>query len=164
MISVKRDSPGNVLIKQRRIGLDGKEFTYYKFRTMLMDAPEVGTDAVFNLSDDKRVTRFGRFLRYTALDEIPAIINVIKGDLSLVGPRPSFIYEYKLYNEEQKRRYSVKPGITGYWQTYGRENKIFTLDEINKIDLEYIDKRSLWLDFKILFKTFMMGLKKENAY
>jgi lipopolysaccharide/colanic/teichoic acid biosynthesis glycosyltransferase len=163
-ICIKISSPGPVFFMQRRIGLHGKEFRFLKFRTMRIDAIEQNTGAVFFLRNDSRITPIGRFLRKTALDELPSFFSVLIGDMSVIGPRPAFPLEINHYSVEQRKRLSVKPGITGYWQTFGRESGVTDLNKMIEMDLEYIENRSFWLDLKILFKTFWMSLSSKGAY
>jgi len=163
-IGIKFTSSGPIFFRQRRIGLAGKEYICLKFRTMTVDATEVHSGPVFAMQNDPRITPFGIFLRKTAIDELPALISVLKGDLSIVGPRSSFPLEIKHYTEEQKKRFCMKPGLTGYWQTYGRENGVTDFHKMIEMDLEYIKIRSLWLDLKIIFKTVGMSLSSRGAY
>lgn len=163
-IVIKLKSPGPIFFKQRRVGLAGKEFSYLKFRTMTFNAHELSTGPIFMLQKDPRITPFGRFLRMTALDELPALFSVIKGDMSLVGPRPSFPLEVNHYSGEQRKRFDGKPGLTGYWQTFGRERGISNPSQVIEMDLEYLTKQSLWLDLKIIWKTFVMSFSSRGAY
>lgn len=164
---LKIDSRGPIFFKQARLSLNGKEFMILKFRTMIVNAEKTGA-GLFNYSNDPRVTRFGHFLRNTSLDELPQLINVIKGDMSLVGPRPCVTYElgdYETLNRRYKRRFSVLPGITGYAQIKGR-NEI-TWDEKVNLDNEYIDlfiKRGILIDLIILVKTFSSVFKRNSIY
>lgn len=136
-----------VFFKQRRPGKDGKIFTMYKFRTMLNEKDKNGND----LPDMLRLTKFGMLLRSTSLDELPELINVLKGEMSLVGPRPLLVEYLDRYTPEQKRRHEVRPGITGWAQVNGR-NSISWEDKF-KLDVWYVDNCSIWLDFKIIFLT-----------
>lgn len=155
-IAIKLDSKGPVLFGQDRLTKDGKVFKMYKFRSMVVDAEHSGT-GLFNFSNDPRVTRVGRFLRDTSLDELPQLYNVFKGDISLVGPRPAVTYElgdYATLNKKYKKRFSVIGGITGLAQITGRNENSW--DEKVTLDNQYIDlfqKQGFWLDIKILFKT-----------
>lgn len=160
-VIVKTSSKGNVFFKQQRCSLNGRKFILYKFRTMVQDAEAKLNDLliynemdgpVFKMKDDPRITKAGRFLRKLSIDELPQLWNVFKGDMSLVGPRPSIPSEVDKYKPWQRRRLSMRPGITCLWQAYGR-NKITDFNEWMKLDLEYIDSWSLWLDYKILLKT-----------
>ncbi|MCX7721533.1 MAG: sugar transferase [Verrucomicrobiae bacterium] len=169
---IKLTSPGPVLFKQLRCGLNGKPFTMYKFRTMVTDAEQRKQElAVFNemsgpvfkMTNDPRVTPIGRFLRKYSLDELPQLYNVLRGEMSLVGPRPLPVAEVKCFDElSHRRRLSVKPGLTCLWQIKGR-NKIVDFKEWVRLDLEYIDNWSLWLDLKILLGTIPAVLRAEGA-
>lgn len=154
MVRVKLGSP--VFFKQQRPGKNEKVFTMYKFRTMTDKKDEEGN----LLPDEKRLTKFGNFLRATSLDELPEIWNIFKGDMSIVGPRPLLVQYLPLYNEFQKRRHEVKPGLTGHAQVSGRN--AISWDEKFKKDIEYIDNISFWLDVKIFFKTIKKVLKKDD--
>ena len=158
---IKMESRGPLFFKQVRVGKNGRPFLFYKFRSMYLDAEEQkeflrGQNEMegnmFKVTNDPRVTKVGRFLRRTSLDEFPQFWNVLKGDMSLVGTRPPTMDEYENYEAWQKRRISFRPGITGLWQISGRSN-IKSFDEVVKLDLEYIDNWSLGLDMKILVKT-----------
>jgi len=164
---VKVTSKGPIFFKWHVIGKNGKPFTGYKFRTMidnsdsykknLLNSNEM-TGPVFKMKNDPRVTKFGKFLRKYSLDELPQLWSVLKGDMSLVGPRPAGPHEWDQYETWQKRKLSVTPGITCLWQVNGR-NEIYEFDEWVKMDLEYIDNWNLLLDIKILFKTIPIVLK-----
>ncbi len=158
---VKLTSPGPVFFKQQRCSLNGRTFELYKFRTMVIDAEEKLGDLLkhnemkgpaFKMANDPRITPLGHFLRKTSLDELPQLGNVFKGEMSLVGPRPPIPKEVEQYDHWQRRRLSMRPGITCLWQVGGR-NKITDFNQWSKLDLEYIDNWSLGLDFKILLKT-----------
>lgn len=154
LVRVKLGGP--VIFKQERPGLNGKVFKLYKFRTMTDAKDENG-----NLLDDEyRLTSFGKKLRSTSLDELPELYNILKGDMSIVGPRPLLVKYLPLYNDEQKRRHDVRPGLTGLAQVSGR-NAITWTEKFNK-DIEYIDNVSLGLDISIFFKTIYCVLKKEG--
>ncbi|MUG31589.1 sugar transferase [Psychrobacter sanguinis] len=153
---VKKDLGSPVLFKQTRPGLDGQPFEMIKFRTM-KDA----TDKDGNLlPDSERLTPFGQKLRSTSLDELPELWNVLKGDMSLVGPRPLLMEYLPLYNSEQARRHKVRPGVTGYAQVNGRN--AISWEEKFKLDTWYVDNQSIWLDFKILVKTVKQVLVKDG--
>ena len=154
LVRIKLGSP--VLFRQQRPGLDAKPFYVYKFRTMLSAFDERGEP----LPDEKRMTRFGSLLRRFSLDELPQLINVLKGDLSLVGPRPLLMEYLPLYNAEQARRHSVKPGITGWAQVNGR-NAISWEDKF-KYDVWYVDHQSFWLDIRILWLTILKVVRSEG--
>ncbi|GAB58337.1 sugar transferase [Rheinheimera nanhaiensis] len=153
-IRIKLGSP--VLFKQVRPGLYGKPFNMLKFRSMLDATDKEGNP----LPDEMRLTRFGRILRSTSLDELPGLINVLKGDMSLVGPRPLLMEYLPLYSAEQARRHEVRPGITGWAQVNGR-NAISWEDKF-KLDVWYVDNRSIWLDIKILFLTVKKVFVREG--
>lgn len=157
------DSPGAAPIHvQQRVGKNGKIFKFYKFRSMvpdaekmldsLMDKNEIVGPA-FKIKNDPRITRFGRFIRRSSIDELPQLWNVLKGDMSLVGPRPPIEREVEQYNEYQKQRLFVTPGITCLWQIMPKRNNL-NFDEWLELDLKYIKERNIWLDIKIIFKTF----------
>lgn len=164
------DSPGQVMFTQLRTGKGGRRFKMYKFRSMVPNAEELKikyahlnelTWPDFKITNDPRITRVGKILRKTSLDELPQILNVLKGDMSLVGPRPtSFAPEtYRLWHTE---RLEVVPGITGLWQISGRSNLDF--DQRLKLDIAYIERQSLWLDFQILVRTVTQVFVGEGAY
>jgi sugar transferase EpsL len=145
-----------VLFKQRRPGKGGKSFLIYKFRTMTDERDASGQ----LLPDAKRVTALGKFLRATSLDEFPELINVLKGEMSLVGPRPLLMEYLPLYTPEQARRHEVRPGITGWAQVNGRN--AISWEEKFKLDVWYVDNRSLWLDIKILWMTLVKVFRREG--
>ena len=168
---IKLDSKGEAVFKQTRIGLNGKPFTIYKFRTMIKNADkmfnkdlnrETLDNFVFQEKEDPRITRSGKFLRKTSLDELPQLINIIKGDMSLIGPRPEIPDITSLYNDYEKIRLLVKPGVSGLAQVNGRGN--LELKETIKYDVTYVEKFSLLMDIKIFFKTFKVVLLREGAY
>jgi exopolysaccharide biosynthesis polyprenyl glycosylphosphotransferase len=159
-LAVRLESKGPVLFKQKRVGLRGRLFTMYKFRTMVNDAEKLrkkledkneADGPVFKIKDDPRVTKVGAFLRKTSLDEIPQFLNVLKGDMAVVGPRPPVPEEVEQYTRPQRRRLSMKPGITCIWQVSGRNEIAF--EDWMKMDLQYIDNWSLKLDFLLMLKT-----------
>jgi len=169
---IKWTSPGPVFFRQQRSGLNGRPFTLYKFRTMVTNAEQLKhelaamnemTGPVFKVSNDPRVTPIGKWLRKFSLDELPQLYNVLRGEMSLVGPRPLPVDEVKrFYDLAHRRRLSVKPGLTCLWQISGR-NKISDFKEWVRLDLEYIDNWSLWLDLKILLQTVPVVLAGEGA-
>lgn len=170
-VAVAWDSPGPVLFKQTRVGRNGREFTSYKFRSMVLDAEaklaalQSSNEAdgpVFKMKHDPRVTRIGRFLRRTSLDELPQILNVIRGEMSLVGPRPPLPAEVAHYTRAQRRRLTIKPGMTGLWQVSGRSDILF--EEWVRLDVYYIQNWSLLLDLTILLKTIRVVLMRKGAY
>ena len=172
-IAIKLDSKGPVLFKQTRVGQNGRHFKIYKFRSMYMDAEErkkelmaqneVKGGVMFKMKDDPRVTRVGKFIRKTSIDEFPQFFNVVQGTMSLVGTRPPTLDEVEKYQRKQWRRISIKPGITGMWQVSGR-SKVQDFDEIVELDTDYIDSWTLWLDMKIILKTVLVLLKHDEAY
>lgn len=161
-VAIKLDDPdGPVIFSQARVGRDGREFRMYKFRSMCADAESrlaelAGRNEkdgpVFKMADDPRVTRVGRFLRKTSIDELPQFVNVLVGDISVVGPRPALPKEVTQYTPRQRQRLSVKQGITCYWQTRRNRDSI-TFDEWVDLDLVYVKKCSLWADFKLIVQT-----------
>ena len=155
-ILVKRKLGSPVIFKQQRPGLNGKIFTMYKFRSMT-DAKDKDGNL---LSDAERLPRFGKLLRATSLDEIPEFLNVLKGDMSLIGPRPLLVEYLERYNDEQKRRHEVRPGITGWAQVNGRN--AISWEEKFKYDIEYVDKLNFLLDMKIVFLTIKKIVVKEG--
>ena len=171
VLLIKLDSPGPVLFRQKRVGKDGREFVFYKFRSMHVGAENIiaslrplsGVDGpVFKLKEDPRVTGTGRFLRQSSFDELPQLLNVLKGDMSIVGPRPNLPSEVSQYLPWQRRRLDVTPGITCYWQITGRSHIGF--QEWMRLDLEYIRNRSLVTDTKIILKTIPAVIARKGAY
>jgi exopolysaccharide biosynthesis polyprenyl glycosylphosphotransferase len=171
-ILIKLTSRGPVLFQQVRVGKNGKRFILYKFRSMAADAEQRLKElqdlnecegAVFKMKDDPRVTAIGKFMRKFSLDELPQFVNVLKGEMSLVGTRPPTVDEVSKYQKWHHRRISIRPGITGLWQVSGR-NMITNFDEIVKLDLSYIDNWNIWLDIKIIFKTIAFVFRRGNAY
>lgn len=172
-IAIKLDSPGPVLFKQTRVGQNGRRFKIYKFRSMYIDAEERKKEllekneleggVMFKIKDDPRITRVGKFIRRTSIDELPQFFNVLSGTMSLVGTRPPTLDEVEKYETSQWRRISIKPGLTGMWQVSGRSN-IKSFDEIVELDTEYIDNWTLGMDIKIIFKTILVLLKHDDAY
>lgn len=163
-ILIKIDSKGPIFFKQERLGKNGKVFKIYKFRTMIIDAEKRG-NGIFISEGDSRITKIGNILRKTSLDELPQFINIIKGEMSFVGPRPPVIYHpYKIqeYSTYKKRRFEVKPGITGLAQVTGRNS--LSWDERIKYDIKYVDMFSFILDIKILFATIFKVLRNESIY
>jgi exopolysaccharide biosynthesis polyprenyl glycosylphosphotransferase len=168
-LAIKLDSRGPVFFKQKRVGMRGRRFEVYKFRTMVVNAEELRHQLlemnemdgpVFKIADDPRITRVGRFLRKTSLDELPQFFNVLTGDMSVVGPRPPLPDEVRVYERWQLRRLSMKPGITCIWQVSGRNDIPF--EEWMKMDLEYIDNWSLKLDFVLFLKTIRTMLRGDG--
>lgn len=164
-IIIKIDSRGPTFFLQERLGKDGKVFKIIKFRTMIPNAEKIGDGLKVKTEGDNRITRIGKILRKTSLDELPQLINVIKGEMSIVGPRPPVTYhphKYEEYREEQKIRFKVRPGITGLAQVRVRNSASW--DERIKIDIEYVDKISFTMDIKIVLKTVVKVFKKDNIY
>ena len=171
-VLIKLEDPKSpIFFKQVRIGKDGKKFYMYKFRSMVINAEEMlesllhlneTTGAMFKIKNDPRVTKIGRFIRKTSIDELPQLWNVLKGDMSLVGPRPPLPREVAHYTEYHKQRLLVTPGCTGLWQVSGRSNVGF--EEMVKLDLEYIQNQSIFLDLKIIFKTVFVLFGSKDAY
>jgi exopolysaccharide biosynthesis polyprenyl glycosylphosphotransferase len=170
-IAIKLTSPGPAFFLQERIGLNKRRFSVYKFRTMVPNAeklmPKLVTrnevsGPVFKIKNDPRITPIGRLLRRTSIDELPQLVNVLKGEMSLVGPRPLPVRDYEGFNQDwQRRRFSVKPGITCLWQVNGRSDVPF--DRWMLLDLQYLDEWSLWLDVKILAKTIPAVMRGSGA-
>jgi lipopolysaccharide/colanic/teichoic acid biosynthesis glycosyltransferase len=156
---IRLDSAGPVFFRQFRAGKDGVPFLIYKFRTMYTSPqPQRG----FLPADDPRITRVGRWLRRLSLDELPQLINVLRGEMSLIGPRPALLHHVKRYNPRQRRRLEVRPGITGWAQVNGRNS--LTWEEKLEFDVEYVERCSLWMDLYILFKTFKVVFKQSDLY
>ena len=170
-IAIKLDSKGPIIFGHTRKGLHGKDIKVYKFRTMYSNASEIFESFTpeqkeeyytnFKLDNDPRVTKLGGFLRKTSLDELPQLFNILKGDMTIIGPRPIVEKEIELYGDYANKLFSVVPGLTGYWQANGRSDT--TYEERIKMDMYYIDNRGFWLDFKIIIKTFGSVLKGEGA-
>jgi sugar transferase EpsL len=155
LVRLKLDSP--VIFKQSRPGLNSTVFNMYKFRSMTNERNKAGN----LLIDEVRLTKFGKFLRSTSLDELPGLWNVLKGDMSLVGPRPLLVEYLPLYSEEQNRRHDVKPGITGWAQVNGRN--AISWDEKFDLDVWYVDNQSIWLDIKILWLTVQKVISRDGV-
>ncbi|MCD5424486.1 sugar transferase [Limosilactobacillus fermentum] len=171
-ICIKVDDPhGPVFYTQTRVGKDGHEFKIIKFRSMVSNADELLAKlqdqnevdgAMFKMKDDPRITRVGRVIRKYSLDELPQLINVVTGSMSIVGPRPPLVSEVEQYTEYDKQRLLVTPGATGMWQVGGRNDVDF--DEMVRLDLTYIQNRSVWLDLKIMLETVKVMIKPNGAY
>ncbi|MBI2412403.1 MAG: sugar transferase [Deltaproteobacteria bacterium] len=177
---IRLSSKGPVLFRQKRIGRLGRPFTFLKFRSMhigndekvhmeyvrkliLEEKAYKGSPGVYKIMDDPRITRIGRLLRKTSLDELPQFINVLKGDMSLVGPRPPIPYELESYDSWHRRRYlEPKPGITGLWQVEGRSRTTF--NEMVRMDIRYLQEKSLWFDIKLIVKTPWALITSRGAY
>lgn len=166
MLVIVIDDFGTPFYKQTRIGKDDKSFTIYKFRSMRLDADEHRTELLeqnnsngitFKMEHDPRITRVGKFIRKTSIDELPQLINILKGDMSVVGPRPFIPNEQALLPND---RLLVKPGLSCYWQILGKNN--LSVEEQIELDLKYVKERSFFVDLKIILKTFVVIFKKEN--
>lgn len=164
------DPKGSPIFSQLRTGKDGKEFRFYKFRSMCVDAEDKLSDLMddnemdgpaFKMKDDPRITRIGKFIRKTSIDELPQLFNILKGDMSIVGPRPPIPREVVQYDDYQKQRLYVKPGLTCYWQVQPSRNDL-TFDEWMALDVKYIKERSFLVDWKIIFKTLHAVLGREG--
>jgi len=169
-IFIKLDSKGPVIFSQERVGLNGKSFKMYKFRSMvsnaemlkesLMEKNEM-SGPMFKINRDPRVTRVGRFIRKTSVDELPQLFNVLKGDMSIVGPRPNLLTEVSYFSDYHKQKLLVKPGLTCYWQVLGRNSIGF--EEWMELDLKYICERNTWVDIKLIFRTVALLFGDKNA-
>ena len=177
-LAIKLTSPGPVLFRQERTGLGDKPFMMLKFRSMVVGAPSDDSalrqafheelagvrkaeGESFKLHDDPRVTRVGKLIRATSIDELPQLFNVVRGEMTLVGPRPALVWETEAFPPEFRRRTTVPPGCTGLWQVSGR-SKLST-PEMLALDVEYVDRRSLWFDLQILFKTVPVLIRGDGA-
>lgn len=179
-LAVRLDSRGPALFRQRRVGHEEREFTLFKFRSMRVDAdprghreyvtalikgeasaPEGGRENLYKLAVDNRITAVGRWIRRWSLDELPQLFNVVRGDMTLVGPRPAIPYEVGEYPAWYRKRFAVKPGLTGYWQVSGRSER--TYEEMVRLDIEYVERRSIGLDLLILLKTPWVVLSRKGA-
>ena len=169
-IWIKVDSKGPVMFSQERVGLDGKKFYMYKFRSMVVNAEDLKEKLktqnerkgpMFKIKEDPRVTKIGKFIRKTSIDELPQLINILKGEMSIVGPRPSLPKEVMQFDDWMMERLDVKPGLTCYWQVEGRDDIPFI--EWMKLDIKYVKERSLGLDIKLILKTFTVLLGDKNA-
>ena len=164
-LAIKLDDHGPVFFKQQRIGKNGKIFGIYKFRTMVVNAESIGDGLVVKTEEDPRITKVGKFLRKVSLDELPQLLNIIKGEMSLIGPRPPVVYHpydgYDNYPERAKKRFDMRPGITGLAQVEKRNSASW--DERIEIDVKYVEQFSLLLDIKIFFRTFL-SMKYTEEY
>lgn len=170
-ILIRLESEGEIIFSQNRIGLNGKKFKMFKFRSMVPNAEELKkklleqnemSGPMFKMKDDPRITKLGKFIRKTSIDELPQLINVLKGEMSLVGPRPSLPHEVEKFEPWMMKRIEVKPGLTCYWQVAGRNNIDF--EEWMQLDIDYVNDRSLMLDIKLIFKTFFVLFGDKNAH
>lgn len=170
-VLIKLESKGRIFFSQTRVGLHGKEFKIYKFRSMVDGAEALRKSIehknemagpMFKVRDDPRITKIGRFIRKTSIDELPQLINVLKGEMSLVGPRPSLPSEVEKFEAWMLKRLEVKPGLTCYWQVSGRNNICF--EDWMKLDIDYVNNRNMQLDIKLIFKTIILLFGDKNAY
>lgn len=170
-ILIRIESKGPIIFSQKRIGLNGRKFQMYKFRSMVPNAEELKkkllgqnemSGPMFKMKEDPRITKIGRFIRKTSIDELPQLINVLKGEMSLVGPRPSLPQEVEKFEPWMMKRIEVKPGLTCYWQVSGRNNIDF--EAWMQLDLDYVNDRNFLLDIKLIFKTFFVLFGDENAH
>lgn len=170
-ILIKIESKGKIIFFQNRVGLIGKEFKMYKFRSMVENAEDLKKNLedknemlgpMFKIRNDPRVTKIGRFIRKTSIDELPQLINVLKGEMSLVGPRPSLRSEVNKFEPWMLKRLEVKPGLTCYWQVSGRNNVNFK--DWMKLDIDYVNNRSISIDIKLILATIILLLGDKNAY
>jgi lipopolysaccharide/colanic/teichoic acid biosynthesis glycosyltransferase len=179
-LAVRLDSRGTAFFRQRRVGYMERQFTLFKFRSMRLDAdprghqeyvtalikggdsnPDGGRENLYKLAVDNRITPVGRWIRRWSLDELPQLFNVVRGDMTLVGPRPAIPYEVAEYPSWYRERFSVRPGLTGYWQVSGRSER--TYEEMVRLDIEYAQRRSIGLDLLILLKTPWVVLSRKGA-
>lgn len=173
MICVIAEDGGSPFYGHVRIGKNGKKIRVYKFRSMKnidVDIEKILTPeqllqyrTEFKIDNDPRITKVGNFLRKSSLDELPQLINILKGDISIVGPRPIVEKEIKIYGKDTAKLLSVQPGLTGYWQAYARNNATYESGERQKMEMYYVEHQSLWLDIKVIFKTFSSVLKGSGA-
>ena len=169
-IAIKLDSKGPIFFAQERLGRNEKIFKMYKFRSMVVNAEELKetlleknemSGPMFKMKEDPRITSVGKFIRKTSIDELPQLLNVLKGEMSIVGPRPNLPREVEKFTPWQKQKFIVKPGLTCYWQVMGRNEIDF--EEWMKLDIRYINERSILGDFKLIFKTFFVLCGDKNA-
>lgn len=169
-VCIKLESKGPLIFVQERIGLNGKKFNMYKFRSMVENAEELKekltkknerSGPMFKMKHDPRVTKVGSFIRKTSIDELPQLVNILKGDMSIVGPRPSLPKEVEQFKPWMMQRLNVKPGLTCYWQTQGRDDVEF--EDWMKLDIKYVNERNFLIDIKLVFKTFFVLLGDSHA-
>ena len=169
--AVKFTSKGPVFFSQKRVGKNGELFEMYKFRSMVVNAEELKENLeeqnemsgpMFKIKDDPRITKVGKFIRKTSIDELPQLWNILKGDMSLVGPRPSLPKEVEQFDNWMFKRLSVRPGLTCYWQVSGRNNIDF--EDWMKLDVKYVEERNIWIDIKLIFKTIFVLFGDKNAH
>lgn len=161
MLAIRLETPGHPIYRQRRVGKDGREFDLLKLRTMVDGAEHIGAGLAIN-ADDPRVTRVGRVLRRTSLDELPNLLNVVRGDMSFIGPRPTIPVQVAQYSERQRGRLAIRPGITGWAQVHGRT--ALPWSERIELDLHYVEHRSLAMDLRILARTVAIVLGGSGLY
>ncbi len=171
IIAIKLDSEGPIIFSQERVGKNGKLFKMYKFRSMVTNAEKLLTKLkdknemsgpMFKMKEDPRITRVGKFIRKTSLDELPQLFNVMKGNMSLVGPRPNLPAEVAKFSNYHKLKLLAKPGLTCYWQVMGRNTIGF--EDWMKLDVKYIEERNIWVDIKLIIRTFFMLFGDKNAH
>lgn len=169
-ILIKLESKGPIIFSQKRVGVNGQSFNMYKFRSMVVNAEELKKNLqhknemsgpMFKIKDDPRITEIGKFIRKTSIDELPQLFNVLKGDMSLVGPRPSLPDEVKEFETWMLERLEVKPGLTCYWQVMGRNEIDF--EDWMKLDIRYVREKNIWIDIKLIFRTFFVLFGDKNA-
>ena len=169
--AVKFTSKGPVFFSQKRVGKNGELFEMYKFRSMVVNAEELKENLeeqnemsgpMFKIKDDPRITKVGKFIRKTSIDELPQLWNILKGDMSLVGPRPSLPKEVEQFDNWMFKRLTVRPGLTCYWQVSGRNNIDF--EDWMKLDIKYVEERNIWIDIKLIFKTVFVLFGDKNAH
>lgn len=172
-IAIKIDDGGKVFYCHPRIGMKGKPVKIYKYRSMMENADKIENILSpeqleeyfkeYKIDNDPRITKVGNFLRKTSLDELPQLLNILFGQLSIVGPRPVMKNELEHYGDNVDKLLSVKPGLTGYWQAYARNNVTYESGERQRMELYYVDNQSMWFDIKIFFKTFVSVIKRDGA-
>lgn len=169
-ILIKIDSKGLIIFSQERVGMYGKVFKMYKFRSMVTNAEEMldrlkdkneMSGPMFKIKEDPRITKVGKFIRKTSIDELPQLFNVLKGDMSLVGPRPNLPREVAEFSHYQRKKLLAKPGLTCYWQVMGRNEIGF--EEWMELDIKYLGERNLWIDIKLIIRTFFVLFGDKNA-
>lgn len=169
-VAIKLESEGPIFFGQERVGQGGKVFKMYKFRSMVVNAEDILKDLkdknemsgpMFKMKNDPRITKVGKFIRRTSLDELPQMFNILKREMSIVGPRPNFKREIAQFSTHQKQKLIAKPGLTCYWQVMGRSNIDF--EEWMELDIKYLQERSTWVDIKLIFRTFTVLFGDDNA-
>jgi undecaprenyl phosphate N,N'-diacetylbacillosamine 1-phosphate transferase len=160
-LCIKLTSKGSIFFIQKRVGKDGKDFNIFKFRTMVQNAEKIGS-GIYTEENDPRITKIGRILRKTSLDELPQLINILKGDMSIIGPRPTLRYQVEKYTPYQMQRLRMRPGVTGLAQVNGRNSLPWS--KRIEYDIKYVNNYSLWLDFIIILRTIKVVLTAEGVY